>query len=76
MGPLAQVVFVADFIEPGRTFPGVALARKEARRGMAAGVSAKASMTLAFLLQRKMAVHPRLLETWNFFRTGSLYEKK
>ena len=68
MKPIAQVIFVADFIEPNRDFPGVALARRAANRSLREGVLMKARMTMEFLLQEKKRVHPRLLETWNGFR--------
>lgn len=67
MGPLAQALFVADFIEPGRDFPGVALARRAASKGLRQGVRMKASMTLELLLRSGRTVHPRLVETWNSF---------
>ncbi len=67
MGPLAQVIFVADFIETGRDFPGVREARRAAAKGLGEGVLAKASRTIAFLLQRERVLHPRLLETWNYY---------
>ena len=67
MDPLAQVVFVADFIEPGRAFEGVQMARREARRGLVQGVRAKAALTLAHLTQNREMIHPRLLLTWNAF---------
>lgn len=67
MGPLSQVLFVADFIEPSRRFEGVEKARASARRNLREAVLAKASMTIQFLLEKRMKVHPRLLETWNHF---------
>jgi predicted HD superfamily hydrolase involved in NAD metabolism len=67
MGPLAQLIFVADFIEPGRRFRGVGAARQAAKKSLAVAVSMKASMTVAFLFEKKMRIHPRLLETWNSF---------
>lgn len=70
MGPLSQVVFVADFIEPSRHFAGVEKARALARKGLKEGVLAKASMTIQFLFDKKMKVHPRLLETWNQLLSG------
>jgi predicted HD superfamily hydrolase involved in NAD metabolism len=67
MGPLAQVVFVADFIEPGRVFEGVGLARAMVDRGLNEGVRIKAVLTLEQLLKKRQRVHPRLLLTWNAF---------
>jgi predicted HD superfamily hydrolase involved in NAD metabolism len=67
MSPLAQVVFVADFIEPSRKFEGVEKVRALARRSLKEAVLAKASMTMQFLFEERMKIHPRLLETWNQF---------
>jgi len=65
MGPLARALFVADYIEPGRDFPGVREARRRAGRSLREGVLAKCEGTLRHLITHGMAVHPRLLETWN-----------
>jgi predicted HD superfamily hydrolase involved in NAD metabolism len=70
MKPLAQLIFIADFIEPGRDFPGVSDARKSAFVSLKQGVRAKASMTIDFLFGKGMKIHPRLLETWNSFCEG------
>lgn len=67
MGPLAQVLFVADFIEPGRKFIGAEAARKAASQGLYKAVLLKCSMTVSFLFEKGMKIHPRLLETWNTF---------
>jgi predicted HD superfamily hydrolase involved in NAD metabolism len=67
MGSLAQLIFVADFIEPGREFYGVDVVRLAAKKSLTNAVSMKASMTIKFLLEKKMRIHPRLLETWNSF---------
>jgi len=67
MDSLAQVVFVADFIEPGRVFEGVQQARAAARRGLTEAVYVKAALTLEQLLKSREMIHPRLLLTWNAF---------
>jgi predicted HD superfamily hydrolase involved in NAD metabolism len=70
MGPLAQLVFVADFIEPSRVFKRVEMVRGLARKNLTGAVLAKASMTVQFLFEKKLKIHPRLLETWNSFLGG------
>ena len=65
MGPLARLLFVADFIEPGRRFRGVEVVRRAADSDLAEAVLLKCSMTLQFLFEKGMKVHPRLVETWN-----------
>ncbi len=67
MGTIAQAVFVGDFIEKGRRFIGLNKARKAAAQGLREGVLCKASMTMVFLTNKKMRIHPRLVETWNGF---------
>jgi len=68
MGKLAQILFVADFIEPGRKFGGIGMARKAAQKDLREGVLMKAAMTLSFLLEKNAPIHPRLVETLNSFR--------
>lgn len=67
MGKLAQALFVADYIEPGRSFPGLALARRAARTSLAEGVKVKSAQTLDHLVASGRKIHPRLVETWNDF---------
>jgi predicted HD superfamily hydrolase involved in NAD metabolism len=65
MGLLARVLFVADYMEPGRTFRGARKARRLARKGLREGILAKCEGTLAHLTGCGLTVHPKLLETWN-----------
>ena len=67
MGKLAQALFVADFIEPGRKFEGVEHARRAGTTDLREGVLVKASLTLHKMFHKRMTIHPRLLETWNSF---------
>jgi predicted HD superfamily hydrolase involved in NAD metabolism len=67
MSPLAQAIFIADFIEPGRGFKGLDRVRKAARRNLREAVLLKCSMTVSYLLEKNLEVHGRLLETWKYF---------
>ena len=67
MSPLAQIVFVGDFIEPGRRFDGVVMAREIAKKDLNQAVLIKCSMTISHLLTQNLKIHSRLLETWNGF---------
>ena len=67
MGLLTQVLFVADYVETNRTFRGVALIRRKARKNLRHAVGAKCAGVLTYLIQQDMLVHPRLIETWNAF---------
>jgi predicted HD superfamily hydrolase involved in NAD metabolism len=67
MGKLAQALFVADYIEPGRRFAGLSKARRAAQESLSEGVTVKAAQTIEYLLSKGRKVHPRLVETWNAF---------
>jgi predicted HD superfamily hydrolase involved in NAD metabolism len=67
MGPLTQVLFVADYVEPNRRFKGVAKVRRIALKNLRQAVSVKCAGVLTYLVQHEMLVHPRLIETWNAF---------
>lgn len=66
MTPLDMCVYVADMIEPGRSYPGV-----EGLRGMVGRVpmtelySSAYRVSLAHLLERGAYIHPSTVETWN-----------
>jgi predicted HD superfamily hydrolase involved in NAD metabolism len=67
MSPLAQIVFVGDFAEPGRIFKGVSKVRSIAFRNLNDAILMKCAMTISYLLSQNMKVHGRLVETWNYF---------
>jgi len=67
MSPLSQIVFVGDFVEPGRTFKEVSRVRSIASRNLIDAVLMKCAITISYLLKENMKVHGRLLETWNSF---------
>jgi predicted HD superfamily hydrolase involved in NAD metabolism len=67
MGLLAQVLFVADYVEPARQFTGVASLRRLAHRDLHLAVQAKCAGVLTYLARNRLRVHPRLIETWNAF---------
>lgn len=64
MGPLARVLFVADYVEPGRRFKGAREARLRSRRSLSDGVRLKCEGTMAYLRRRRLSIHPRLKRTW------------
>lgn len=67
MGVLAQVLFVADYVEPARKFTGVAAVRRLARSNLHRAVQAKCAGVLMYLARNGQVIHPRLIETWNAF---------
>jgi len=55
---LADVLFVADYVEPGRCFPGVQTARTLATRQLQAAVRYKLTRTYSYLRLRGASLHP------------------
>lgn len=65
MSLLEQVIYVADYIEAGRRFPGVEEARRLAEENLEAAVSFETQQTLAHLIQTKKKIYPRSVATYN-----------
>lgn len=65
MTVIDQIIFVADFIEPGRDFPGIDAARQAAQADLGAGVRFEILNTLKFLINGHKKVYPKTIETYN-----------
>ena len=62
---LDKIVFVADFIEPHRDFPGVEEARKVAFANLDQGVGYELAHTLDFLVKNRQKIYPKTLAAYN-----------
>ena len=65
MTTLDKIVFVADFIEPGRDFPGVEEARKVAYDNLDDGVGFELAHTLDFLITNRKKIYPKTFAAYN-----------
>mgnify|MGYP001161903022 CR=1 FL=1 len=65
MTKLEKVVCLADYIEPGRQFPGVEHIRAEAKISLEHGLLAALDHTILFLLEKRKKIFPRTLEARN-----------
>ncbi|BAS28604.1 bis(5'-nucleosyl)-tetraphosphatase (symmetrical) YqeK [Limnochorda pilosa] len=70
MGLLEMIVYTADLIEPGRSYPGVEALRKLAGEDLAAACRAGLEQTLRYCLDRGWLIHPRSLEARNALMLG------
>lgn len=68
MSPLDMILYVADYIEEGRNFPGVEEARRIAFSSLEEGVAYETAETLSFLAQKRIPIYPQTLETYNAYR--------
>ena len=62
---LAQIIYMADYIEPGRDFPAVKKARKLTKKDLGAGVAYQTKHTLLYLIESNAPIHPQTLATFN-----------
>lgn len=62
---LDKVIYVADYIEPGRSFPKVEEARKIAFEDLDMAVSYETKHTLSYLVKKEATIYPKTIETYN-----------
>lgn len=67
MSALDKVVYVADYIEENRSFPGVDRARSIANESLDKAVAYETAHTVAHLAQKGIPIYPQTLETYNHF---------
>lgn len=67
MSELDKVVYVADYIEHNRDFPGVDKARELAQRSLNQAVAYETARTVEHLVHKGMPIYPQTLETYNAF---------
>ncbi|WP_225420416.1 bis(5'-nucleosyl)-tetraphosphatase (symmetrical) YqeK [Lapidilactobacillus bayanensis] len=65
MTTLDKIIFVADFVEPGRDFPGVNEARAALKISLAAAVAYELQHTILYLVEKQVKIFPRTFETYN-----------
>ncbi|MFJ8245566.1 bis(5'-nucleosyl)-tetraphosphatase (symmetrical) YqeK [Peribacillus asahii] len=62
---LDKIVYLADYIEPGRSFPGVEEVRKLAEQNLDAAVTQAVRNTINFLMMKKQVIYPATFHTYN-----------
>ncbi|MFC0270079.1 bis(5'-nucleosyl)-tetraphosphatase (symmetrical) YqeK [Metabacillus herbersteinensis] len=65
MSLLEKIIYVADYIEPGRHFPGVEEVRELARQELNSALIKTLQNTITFLLKKNQAIYPDTIETYN-----------
>ncbi|EFQ56354.1 bis(5'-nucleosyl)-tetraphosphatase (symmetrical) YqeK [Streptococcus downei] len=67
MTTLDKIVYVADYIEDNRDFPGVNQARQIAEQSLDKAVAYETAHTLTHLIDRKLPIYPQTIDTYNAF---------
>jgi predicted HD superfamily hydrolase involved in NAD metabolism len=65
MTVLEKVVFLADYIEPGRIFPGVEEVREVATKDLDEAVAMALRNTIQFLVKKRQLLYPETVHTYN-----------
>ncbi|MBS4173607.1 bis(5'-nucleosyl)-tetraphosphatase (symmetrical) YqeK [Bacillus sp. FJAT-49736] len=65
MSLLDKIIYLADYIEPGRTFPGVEEARQLAQEGLDKAIIYSVRNTIQHLLNRNQTVFPDTVDFYN-----------
>lgn len=64
---LDKILYVADYIEPNRDFPGVEEARRLARESLDKAVAYETAQTIVYLAKKGIPIYPQTLETYNAY---------
>ncbi|MFY0757492.1 MULTISPECIES: bis(5'-nucleosyl)-tetraphosphatase (symmetrical) YqeK [Metabacillus] len=74
---LDKVIYVADYIEPGRIFPGADEVRELAKNDLNKALIVSMKNTILFLLKKNQPIYPQTLQSYNFLvfeeKGGTLY---
>ena len=65
MTELEKVIYLADYIEPGRSFPGVDEVRELAARSLDEAVMKAIANTIAFLMSKQQTIYPDTFHAYN-----------
>lgn len=72
MSLLEKIIFIADYIEDGRDFNGVEIARKKAKLDLDDTLFFCVAHSLRYLIKKQTIVHPNSLELYNAFLEAQL----
>ncbi|WP_407269507.1 bis(5'-nucleosyl)-tetraphosphatase (symmetrical) YqeK [Radiobacillus sp. PE A8.2] len=64
---LDKVIYLADYIEPGRSFPGVEEVRELASEDLDAACFEAAKNTISFLMSKNQPIYPDTFHAYNHF---------
>lgn len=62
---LEKIIYLADYIEPGRQFPGVDEVREMAKESLDQALIKAVQNTIMFLMKKNQAVYPDSFHTYN-----------
>jgi predicted HD superfamily hydrolase involved in NAD metabolism len=66
MSLLEKIIFLSDYIEPLRNFPGVEVIRTQALNDLDGAIITAIDSTISYVIQRKQLLHPRTVNARNY----------
>lgn len=76
MSLLDKIVYLADFIEPNRDFPGVTRLRSLAFQDLDEALLAAFDHSISFILEKEQLIHPATIESRNALLLTRQYSRK
>ncbi len=67
MGHLAKIIYIADMIAEGRSFPGLAELRRKAFESLPEALLLGFASTIRYCLESGRLIHPQTIAAWNYF---------
>lgn len=67
MSELEKIIYLADAIEPERSYPGVDELRDLARKNIDQAMLSSLSHNIIFLTKKKVLIHPLTISAYNYF---------
>lgn len=65
MSMLEKIIFIADYIEPGRSFAGLEEVREVVKKDLNAAIIIAIKNTVQFLISKNKLIFPDTIETYN-----------
>ncbi|MDR7000386.1 bis(5'-nucleosyl)-tetraphosphatase (symmetrical) YqeK [Neobacillus niacini] len=65
MSLLEKVIYLADYIEPGRHFPGVEEVRQMAKENLEKALIKSVQNTITFLMKKNQPIYPETFQAYN-----------
>lgn len=66
---LDKIIFIADYIEPSRNFPGVDILRKQAHEDLDKAIVTAIDSTISHVMDKGSLLHPKTVNARNFILT-------
>lgn len=64
---LEKIIYIADYIEPNRSFPGVDEVREIVKTDLNRAVFQALKNTIVFLVSKNASIYPDTFHTYNYF---------